>query len=159
MRIILKTSHWISDVIQEKRAKTEWTLPAIGEGFYSKHIPSQNTPIWDTLCSRTTRIGQNKLSRDGCHRKKGYHWNLSESESHSLAFHDSHRSKSGECTLVRTKSEISFHGSSQSPVGVVFYRSNMRFPWNTVYCSADYSSMFQKRLRMFVILLINQEIS
>jgi len=43
----------------------------------------------------------------------------------SLAFHGSHRSEPGEFALVQTESAISFHGSIRSPVGVVFYGSNI----------------------------------
>jgi len=50
----------------------------------------------------------------------------------------------GEFTLVRTESAISFHGSIQSPVEVVFYQSNINFPRSAVYRSADYSCMFPK---------------
>jgi len=49
--------------------------------------------------------------------------------------------------LVRTERAISFHGSIRSPVGVVFYQSNIHFPRNTVYRSADYSCMLSKWFR------------
>ena len=53
-------------------------------------------------------------------------------ETYSLSFHGPSQSAS------------SFHGLTWSPVGVVFYRSSIHFPRNTVYRSADYFSLFPK---------------
>ena len=50
----------------------------------------------------------------------------------------------GEFALIQTESAISFHCTIRSPLGVVFYQSNINFPRNTVYRSADYSCPINK---------------
>jgi len=43
-----------------------------------------------------------------------------------------------------TKKVISTNGLTWPPVGIIYYRSDKNFLWNTAYHSADYSVLFPK---------------